>query len=352
MNASHPLVSVILPVHNHQAYVGSALDSVFSQTYPRLELVVLDDGSRDQSVQEVRNKIRHAPFPCHLILQENRGAHAALNRGINLSTGVYISLLNSDDCYHPERIRRMVLALQNSPKRFAFSKVEHVDELGKPLKVNSPHRHYYEKSLRAVNAFPTPSFELIRPNFAVSSGNFLFYRDLFQEIGDFQPYETCHDWDYLLRLIRVEEPLFMDQVLYYYRVHSGNTLARRADLRAAESGEAFLGYLHRMDRTKNELAPCPENWQSYWTCFTAGCFNHFGAELLSAGLSTGRGSGRFLNARERWLFGRGGKLLNGYLNFKAQLGSWSRQERIHLKKAAFRRFGSIFDKLVLKSREN
>ncbi len=347
MNTREPLVSVILPVYNHQSYVGSALDSVFAQSYPRLELIVLDDGSQDRSAQEVRNKIQSAPFPSQLIQQQNQGASAALNQGIKISTGEYISLLNSDDCYHPERIKQMMLALKNNGKRFAFSKVVHIDELGKPLSLNTPHRYYYRQSLRAVGKFPTLSFELVRHNFAVSTGNFLFDRNLFQEVGGFQPFETCHDWDFLLRLIRIEEPLFLDQALYQYRVHGENTLAKRADLRQAESGEALLGYLGGMDRMKNELAPCRENWQDYWNCFAAGYFDHFGSDVLSAGLSDVRWNGRFLKAWERWLFGSGGRLLNVYLDIKAGLIPGDQRERVRRKKAAFQRFGSRFKKFCI-----
>jgi len=169
----------------------------------------------------------------------------------------------------------MVRDLEGKPARFAYSKVVHIDEEGKPLAEDNDYRYYYRNSLRDAGVFPTFSFELIRHNFAVSTGNFIFQMSLFHEVGPFRPYETCHDWDFLLRVILREEPLFVEEDLYYYRIHSQNTLSKKTEVREVEIDEVIGSYLRRMNQARNPLAPSPENWGSYWSYFSQQYLGHF-----------------------------------------------------------------------------
>ncbi len=115
MISTSPLVSVVLPLYNHQRFVREALDSVFQQTYPRIELIVVDDGSQDESLAIVHRRLPHSPYPYHILQQPNQGAYGAINNGIKASGGKYLAILNSDDLYHPDRIMRMVRALEGKP---------------------------------------------------------------------------------------------------------------------------------------------------------------------------------------------------------------------------------------------
>ena len=97
--AKRPMLSVVVPAYNHERWVRQAVESVRAQSLPAGELVVIDDGSSDGTV-DVLNDCR---FPdMRLIRQENRGAHAAINRGVALSRGDYVAILNSDDCFESE----------------------------------------------------------------------------------------------------------------------------------------------------------------------------------------------------------------------------------------------------------
>lgn len=275
MLTKFPLVSVIIPLYNHQTYVETALKSVFNQTYPRLEIIVVDDGSEDKSVEVVRDQITCSPHPLHIHQQRNQGAHAAINNGIAQSTGKYIAILNSDDCFDEDRVMRMVQLLDEDKAAFAFSGVRHIDQEGELLSDQNPFRHYYQKSLRHAKRFPTPAFELIRHNFATSTGNFIFTRGLFDEVGPFQDYETCHDWDFLLRVILVEEPLFVKRELYQYRIHGKNTLRKREEVRDREILQVINNYLQQMDGARNPCAPSPSNWGDYWSYFVRRYMKHF-----------------------------------------------------------------------------
>ena len=108
-NGTEPTVSVIVPVYNVLPYLREALDSVIHQTYSKLEIVIVDDGSTDGSgavCDEYKSDAR-----VRVIHQENRGLSGARNTGLDLMTGEYVSFLDSDDAFYPEMIETMLAAL-------------------------------------------------------------------------------------------------------------------------------------------------------------------------------------------------------------------------------------------------
>ena len=107
-----PRVSVVMPAYNHERFVAAAVDSVLDQTYQDLELIVIDDGSTDATGEIVR---AYSDPRIRYYHQQNQDAGNSLNRGMSLSDGYYISIINSDDVYAPDRLRRLVeLQLQTS----------------------------------------------------------------------------------------------------------------------------------------------------------------------------------------------------------------------------------------------
>lgn len=107
-----PLVTVVIPSYNHELYVAKAIESVLSQTYRNIELVVIDDGSRDQSVKIVSELADKHGFA--FSARENRGLAKTLNEGIGLAKGKYICFLASDDFYLSHRVENAVLQLESS----------------------------------------------------------------------------------------------------------------------------------------------------------------------------------------------------------------------------------------------
>lgn len=112
-----PLVSVIVPVFNRSAIIGKTLDSVKKQTHRPIELIIVDDGSTDDTLQNIRawaedNQESQFFVRCHT--QKNSGAPAARNAGIRFSTGRYLQFLDSDDTLEAEKIAFQVNALETS----------------------------------------------------------------------------------------------------------------------------------------------------------------------------------------------------------------------------------------------
>jgi glycosyltransferase involved in cell wall biosynthesis len=109
---SEPLVSVILPTYNRAALVTRAVESVLAQTYPNLELIIIVDGSTDDTLQRLEPYRRHA----RIVHQANAGLGAARNTGISLARGRFIAFLDDDDIWHPEKIRIQIEFFMSHPE--------------------------------------------------------------------------------------------------------------------------------------------------------------------------------------------------------------------------------------------
>jgi glycosyltransferase involved in cell wall biosynthesis len=105
-------VSVIIPTYNRSAFLKSALESVTSQSYPIKEILVIDDGSTDQTVENLTPNFKSVIF----IRQENQGVSAARNTGIKKATGEWIALLDSDDLWTVGKIEKQIAHLRQNPK--------------------------------------------------------------------------------------------------------------------------------------------------------------------------------------------------------------------------------------------
>jgi glycosyltransferase involved in cell wall biosynthesis len=219
-------VSIIIPSYNHAAYIGEAVESVLNQTLRDLELIVIDDGSTDHSL-EVLSK--YSDPRIHVFSQTNLGAHAAINRGLSEANGDYLAILNSDDAYHPQRLEKALEALKADPEAaFAGSYIQIIDDEGKPLGV----KHGYQDCPPWLLESPERSFRtgtdlraaLLTENYWSTTSNFVFSRAVYQRTGEFRPLRYTHDWDYALRVMQITSPVLLSEPLVKYRIHARNTI--------------------------------------------------------------------------------------------------------------------------------
>jgi glycosyltransferase involved in cell wall biosynthesis len=111
--SAHPLVSVLIPCYNAERWIGKTLESVLAQTWANIEIVVVDDGSSDDSVSVVE---RFCSSQIKLIKQQNAGAAAARNRAFNESSGEYIQHLDADDLLSPRKVELQMSRLATNPR--------------------------------------------------------------------------------------------------------------------------------------------------------------------------------------------------------------------------------------------
>ncbi len=266
-----PRVSVVIPSYNHSPYIAQAIRSALDQDVDDLELVIVDDGSADESVAVIRSVFEQYPDRnTQLIEQENHGAHHAIMRGIEASSSPVLSILNSDDFYLPGRFSAMLPEVETHEFALAFSKLELIDDQSRPLANDSAWAKWYSESLEYINTNPTLGFALLEANFTVTSGNFVFTRSLYKKLGGFSEHKFVHDWDFLIRSLWHTEPVLIDQELMAYRTHDSNTTEQVRPLLEKECDEVIQRY-HDMceclGTPANSLAPHPDHWEHFFNRF-------------------------------------------------------------------------------------
>lgn len=129
-----PLVTVIMPAYNAARFLEAAISSVQAQTMEDWELLVIDDGSSDESCQIAEAFAQKDPRICFLPNPKNMGVSATRNRGIELAKGTYIAFLDSDDVWHPEKLQMQLEAMEKSGAGICYTSYAIVDEHGKKSK--------------------------------------------------------------------------------------------------------------------------------------------------------------------------------------------------------------------------
>ncbi|MDQ6620023.1 MAG: glycoside hydrolase family 99-like domain-containing protein [Pseudomonadota bacterium] len=237
--------SVVVPVYNHARFVRRMLESIALQTMPPLEVIVVDDGSKDDSGSIIEAFAQTAPWPVTLVRQPNAGAHIALNRGLMLARGDTIALVNSDDMFAPTRLARLVAAL-GVDTALAFSDTEFIDDEDQPI--DTAYVRQLRERIDAAPRFPSLLYSLVVENIAISTGNFVFRRALLEQVGGFAPLAICLDWDFLLAASYATRIAFVQERLYRYRLHDANAFSGLR-LRGRWEGELLLDeFFARVDR--------------------------------------------------------------------------------------------------------
>jgi len=221
-----PEISVIIPSYNHAPYIGKAVESVLSQSYSDFELIVVDDGSTDNSL-EVMSSFSDPRLK--ILTQGNQGAHAAINRGLRAARGEYLAILNSDDRYHPLRLEKMLkVLLADRQVGLVGSYIDIIDQDGKSQGI----KHGFKDSSPWLLEAPERSFRagndlhkaLLTENYWSTTSNFVFPKRWFEVVGEFRPLRYTHDWDFALRMANVARMELIPEVLMQYRVHANNTI--------------------------------------------------------------------------------------------------------------------------------
>lgn len=189
--ASIPVVSVIIPAYNAESFIRETIDSVLNQSFSEFEIIAIDDGSKDQTleilktIQDERLKVFSYP---------NGGVATARNRGIEQATGEFISFLDSDDLWTADKLEKQLKALQEKPEAgVAYSWTQFIDLEGNPLYTQDS--VFFEGNVYA---------QILVGNFTANGSNMLIRRQFVEAIGGFDSeVRPAEDWDYAIRLAAV-----------------------------------------------------------------------------------------------------------------------------------------------------
>lgn len=260
-----PTVSVIIPTYNSAHYVVEAVESVLAQTWQDFEILVIDDGSTDETEQVMRRY----ETPVRYIRQPNGGVAVARNRGIAESKGKYVAFLDADDTWLPHKLERQIETLQRHPQyRACYSALSIVDADLHPLGINRSQRQgsALEDLLTRGNVIATPSSVLCE-------------RSLF-DVGGFDPkLSQCADWDMWVRLAAQTEFLYLDEPLVTYRQH-GTNMSRNAPLLEHDSMQVLtkgfaMRELSESLRAQRQTAFARNYMVLAGTYFQAHCYRDF-----------------------------------------------------------------------------
>lgn len=247
------LVSVVIPSYNHTNYIQQAVESVLAQSHATLELIVIDDGSTDSSL----NYLRTVEDPRYrLVEQANAGAHNAINKGLALAKGDYLTILNSDDVFHPDRLAECIGRLKAGVELVA-TWIEVINHKGKRLGIKEGWRNMLPWPIKQPEPRIAVSDEfalnLLATNFVSTTSNVIFTRKLYEKIGGMRNLRFVHDWDFLLRVVRQFKCELIEKPLVQYRVHQANTISANRAWMLFEICWIFAVHLRGFEETFSPL---------------------------------------------------------------------------------------------------
>lgn len=212
-----PRVSVVIPSYNHESYIGDTIQSILAQTYQDFELIIIDDGSSDSSVETIRSILNQ--FPNHNILlmaRENVGLCKTLNEGLRVSKGEFFSYIGSDDLWLPQKLELQVEALLSTGPEYGacYSNCFLIDDMGKRIGRFSDLYDYREGNIYK---------DLVWNRFVPHSPTNLFRRSVFDQVGGFNEVHAIEDRDLWIRLSRSYKVAYVETPLGAWRSHGNNT---------------------------------------------------------------------------------------------------------------------------------
>lgn len=221
---SHPLISVIIPVYNNEKYIKKALDSVFEDNYPNKEIVLIDDGSTDNSNQVIIDwieKYKNA-IPVTYKSRENRGISKTLNEIIEMCQGEYYARLDSDDyLLSDDSLMSRLEYLENNPQKLGV--------LGDCIIVDSDDNTLYESGLFEYRRHKKQNFmsdeglkkELLT-KFALPGPILMMHHSIFEYVGKYNEEVILDDLDFYLTAIQKDLIGYLDKKVCAYRIHGLN----------------------------------------------------------------------------------------------------------------------------------
>jgi len=226
-----PLVSILVPCYNHEKYVEETIKSILNQTYNNIELIVIDDGSKDNSVQIIQKLADLHKFI--FIQRQNRGLSTTLNEGISIANGDYISLVASDDILEHNKIEISIKIFLNIDNSYSMvvGNAKFIDNSSKPLKLKRK-EHKFED---VISYYTYRKYKFnIKTDFgtykSILTGNYIpamsctIKKSYLLKCGLFDEEYSLEDWSFWLKLSKISKFYFTDQVFANYRMHASNSI--------------------------------------------------------------------------------------------------------------------------------
>lgn len=212
-------VSVVIPAYNKSEYTKITVESVLSQTYENIEIIVVDDGSTD----DTNERMKQFGDKINYIYKKNAGASSARNEGMRVATGEYVAHIDCDDVYYPEKIEKSVKCLEkNSEYGFVYTDVYKIDEY------NNIVGDFSDFALKATSGWIAS--KLVLENW-MNNSTLVARKCCFEKVGVFdENIFVPADWDMVIRLAAVYKAAYLPEKLTGYRISEQSTLSYLNDV--------------------------------------------------------------------------------------------------------------------------
>jgi alpha-1,3-rhamnosyltransferase len=213
-----PLVTVVIPSYNHEYFIQDCINSIINQDYQNIELIIIDDGSTDQSVKKIEQLIEHCMHRFtrfEFRNRPNKGLCNTLNEALVWAKGDFFSVLASDDMIMPDKISIQVDYLMKNEKSVAvFGGMKVIDADGKVIgqRVKKYKKFYFRDILMHKHRLPAPT-QLIR-------------KSILDKTAGFNANLKIEDWDMWLKLSQFGTLDYLPQIFSLYRNHDDNTMKK------------------------------------------------------------------------------------------------------------------------------
>ena len=215
------LVSVLMGSYNHQKYISEAIESILNQTFPELELIIIDDYSTDNSRKIIENYQTKDQRVRAFFHEKNMGIANTINDGLKKARGNFVSFIGSDDVWFPDKLERQIALIKNHEDKILWSEGEIIDGYGAPTGTTFTKMHQAANKKKSGNLFKNILWDnyifgqslLIKKEFI---GNNLFDTNL----------RFLNDYRFIADLASKHEFLFTPEPLAKYRIHTGNSISR------------------------------------------------------------------------------------------------------------------------------
>jgi glycosyltransferase involved in cell wall biosynthesis len=278
-NNLFPLVSVIIPAYNAEIFIERTLDSVLSQTYENIEVIVIDDGSQDRTA-EIVTRFQQQDERVILLQQLNSGVAVARNLGIAKSKGEYIAPIDADDIWYPQKLEKQVKCLESADEfaGLVYCWSEEIDE--NDVILDKCDSSFY-LTIQSVEGSVYTA--LIDSNFIGNASVPLIRRECFDKIGGYNSEfrakngQGCEDWDIYLRIAERYQYRVVPEFLVGYRQAAGSmsrsymVMANGYELMMADSRKRYpeiSQYIYNLSASNfyiyllHKSYSCHDYWQT------------------------------------------------------------------------------------------
>lgn len=254
--AALPLVTVVALCYNHARFLRPALDSILAQTYPNLEVILVDDASTDGSVAILQEYAAAYPAWQPILLQQNLGNCAAFNQALRQSRGQYIIDFATDDVLLPTRISRQITFFEQLDAGYGviYSNAELVDEAGQLVRLHQ--RPDAQGQLHPRPAAGWVFAEVLRRYF-ISCPTMMMRRATLEALGGYDETLSYEDFDFWVRAARNWQFGYQNEVLTQKRLHP-----RSKSAQGYRPGDPYVASTIRVCRKAAGLCRTPEEWQA------------------------------------------------------------------------------------------